>query len=84
MDFNYYRMTPSQKIIYKISRFFKNLGKNIAVFFINIFKAIIGFFVGIGRGFKVFALNFWHGDAMTKSSHVFMGLSHLFRGQIVR
>ena len=84
MDLNYYRMTPSQKIIYKISRFFKNLGKNIAGFFINIFKAIIGFFVGIGRGFKVFALNFWHGDAMTKSSHVFMGLSHLFRGQIVR
>ena len=84
MDLNYYRMTPSQKIIYKISRFFKNLGKNIAGFFINIFKAIIGFFVGIGRGFKIFALNFWHGDAMTKSSHVFMGLSHLFRGQIVR
>ena len=41
MDFNYYRMTPSQKIIYKISRFFKNLGKNIAGFFINIMLAIL-------------------------------------------
>ena len=84
MDLNYYRMTPSQKFIYKVSRFFKNIGKNTAGFFVRIYQAIIAFFVSIGRGCKEFGLNFWHGDALTKSSHVFVGLSHLFRGQIVR
>ena len=84
MDLNYYRMTPFRKIIYKISRFFKNIGTNIAGFFVRMFRAIVGFFVGIGRGFKEFGLNFWHGDALTKSSHLLVGLSHLFRGQVVR
>ncbi len=84
MDLGYYKMTPAQRVKHKISGFFKNFGKGIAGFFVNIFKAIIGFFATIGRGIKEFALNFWHGDALTKSSHLFIGLSHLFRGQIVR
>ena len=84
MDLNYYRMTPKQKLIYKVTNFFKNLGKNISSFFVRIFRAVVGFFCGIGRGFKEFGLNFWYGDALTKSSHLFIGLGHLFRGQIVR
>ena len=84
MDLDYYRMTPKQKIIHKTSNFFKNIGKGIAGFFVRIYKAILGFFIGIGRGIKDFALNFWHGDALTKSSHAIIGLSHLFRGQVVR
>ena len=84
MDLGYYKMTPSQRVKHKMSGFFKNIGKGFAGFFIRIFKAVIGFFVSIGRGVKEFALNFWHGDALTKSSHLFIGLSHLFRGQIVR
>ena len=84
MDLNYYKMTPGQRVIYKISRFFKNIGKGIAGFFVGIFRAIIGFFVGIGRGVKEFALRFYHGNALTKISHLFIGLSHLFRGQAVR
>ena len=84
MDLGYYKMTPSQRVKHKISGFFKNIGKGFAGFFIRIFKAIIGFFASIGRGVKEFALNFWHGDALTKSSHLFIGLSHLFRGQVVR
>ena len=84
MDLSYYKMTPSQRVKHKISGFFKNIGKGCAGFFIKIFKAVIGFFVSIGRGIKEFALNFWHGDALTKSSHLFIGLSHLFRGQVVR
>ena len=84
MDLSYYKMTPSQRVKHKISGFFKNIGKGFAGFFIRIFKAVIGFFVSIGRGIKEFALNFWHGDALTKSSHLFIGLSHLFRGQVVR
>jgi arabinogalactan oligomer/maltooligosaccharide transport system permease protein len=77
-------MTPRQRLVYKISNFFKNFGKGFAGFFVRIYKAIIGFFIGIGHGFKEFALNFWHGDALTKSSHAIIGLSHIFRGQIVR
>jgi len=84
MDLNYYKMTPLQRLIYKISSFFKNFGKNITGFFVKIYRAFIAFFVGIGRGFKEFGQNFWHGDALTKSSHIILGLSHLFRGQIVR
>ena len=84
MDLGYYKMTPSQRVKHKMSCFFKNIGKGFAGFFIRIFKAVIGFFVSIGRDIKEFALNFWHGDALTKSSHLFIGLSHLFRGQVVR
>ncbi len=84
MDLGYYKMTPGQRIVFKISSFFKNFGKGFVGLFVRIYKAIIGFFVGIGRGFKEFGLNFWHGDALTKSSHLVLGLGHLFRGQIVR
>jgi arabinogalactan oligomer/maltooligosaccharide transport system permease protein len=84
MDLSYYRMTPGQRFIYKISKFFKNFGRGFVGFFGRIFRAIAHFFVSIGRGFKEFGQNFWYGDALTKSSHAIMGLSHLFRGQIVR
>ena len=84
MDLSYYRMTPMQRFIHKISSFFKNFGKRIGGFLVGIFKAIVGFFVKIGKGCKEFGKNFWYGDSLTKASHVFMGLSHLFRGQIVR
>ena len=84
MDLGYYRMTPMQRFIHKFSSFFKNTGKGIADFFIRIYKAIIAFFVSVGRGFKEFGLNFWHGNALTKSSHLVLGLGHLCRGQIVR
>ena len=84
MDLGYYRMTPFQRIIHKSSQFFKNFGRGFVGFFARIFHAIIGFFVSIGRGFKEFGQNFWYGDALTKSSHLVMGLSHFARGQIVR
>lgn len=84
MDLNYYRMTPFQRFIRKTSLFFKNIGKNTAGFFVKIFRAFIGFFVKLGRGIKEFCLNFHHGDALTKASHLFVGLSHIFRGRTVR
>ena len=84
MDLGYYKMTPWQRFVYKISGFFKNVGKGIAGFFVRVFKAIISFIASIGRGFKDFALNFRHGDAITKSSHLVLGLGHRCRGQIVR
>ncbi len=84
MDLSYYQLTTGQRVKRKITSFFKNLGSSIGGFFVRIFKAIVGFFLGIGRGFKEFGQNFWYGDALTKSSHFVLGLSHLFRGQIVR
>ena len=84
MDLKYYKMTPSRRFFHRIGDFFKGIGKGIVGFFVGIFKAIVRFFVGVWRGVKEFALNFWHGDGLTKSSHVFIGLSHLFRGQPVR
>ena len=84
MDLNYYKMTPAQRLIHKVTGFFKSFGKGFAGFFVRIYKAIIGFFVGIGAGIKEFALNFYHGDALTKSSYFLIGLSHICRGQIVR
>ena len=33
MDLDYYRMTPGQRFIYKISQFFKNFGRGFAGFF---------------------------------------------------
>ena len=69
MDLGYYKMTPWQRIVCKISGFFKKIGKG---------------FARVGRGFKEFGMNFWHGDALTKSSHFVLGLGHIFRGQIVR
>ena len=84
MDLNYYKLTPLQRFTYKLSKFFKNLGKNIGNFFLGIYKAIIGFFVGIGVSVKEFGQNFWYGDGLTKTSHILMGASHLVRGQVVR
>ena len=84
MDLNYYRLSWFERIFYRIGIFFKNFGRGFCGFFARIYKAIISFFVGIGKGFKEFGLNFWRGDALTKASHAFMGLSHLFRGQVVR
>ena len=84
MDLSYYQLTPAQRFKKKVSSFFKNIGSNVRDFFVGIFKAIVAFFVSIGKGFKEFGLNFWHGDALTKSSYFVLGLSHMFRGQIVR
>ena len=84
MDLSYYRMTPWQRLIHKFTGFFKGLGRGFTGFFVRIYKALIGFFVKVGLGFKEFGQNFWYGDALTKTSHVFMGASHLFRGQRVR
>ena len=84
MDLNYYKLTPWKRFTYKLSKFFKNFGKNIGNFFLGIYKAIIGFFIGIYVSIKEFGQNFWYGDGLTKTSHLVLGASHLFRGQVVR
>nr|MBQ8890048.1 sugar ABC transporter permease [Clostridia bacterium] len=84
MDLSFYRMTPLQRFVHKAKSLFKNIGKGFVGFFVRIYRGVIAFFLSLGRGFREFFKNFWYGDALTKTSHLFIGLSHLFRGQIVR
>ena len=84
MDLKYYKMTPRQRFFCKIGSFFRGIGRGLVRFFVGIFRAVVAFFGGIGRGIKEFFLNFYHGNVLTKASHLFIGLSHLFRGQVIR
>ena len=64
--------------------FFVNLGKDLKGSCVNFAKNVKGFFVKLWEGIKNFGINFWKGDILTKSSYLFMGIGHIFRGQIVR
>ena len=84
MDFEYFKLTLPQKIIYKLKKFFGNFGGNVKKFFLSKLKKIGAFFLRIWERIKNFGLNFWQGDVLTKASYFLIGLGHVFRGQIVR
>ena len=84
MDLNYFKLPWYKKIIYNLSKFFKNLGREFVAFWRGLFKLIINFFVGCGKKIKEFALNFYQGNLTTKISYLFLGVGHFFRGQKVR
>ena len=84
MDLTYYKLSTGGKIVYKLKRFFRNLGSNIAGFFKGIFVAIVSFFRAFGLGIKNFAVNFYYGNWLTKTSYLVMGAGHVTRGQTVR
>ena len=84
MDINYYKLSAGGKFAYKFKQFFRNFGSNIAGFFKRIFMALASFFRSVGKGFKNFALNFYHGNVLTKLSYFIMGAGHVTRGQTVR
>lgn len=84
MDLNYFRLPWYKKITYNLSKFFKSFGQGFVEFWCNLFKIIAKFFVGCAKGVKDFALNFYHGDLLTKISYFFLGIGHFFRGQKVR
>lgn len=84
MDFDYYRLTGPQKLLYKIKRGAKGTARGFCNFWVKLAKAIIGFFVGIFNGVCNFFKNWWRGNVLTKISYVIMGTGHIFRGQIVR
>ena len=62
----------------------KNIRKNLKKLFVKIGHSIADFFISVGKHCKEFGMNFWYGDAITKSSHFVLGFSHILRGQIVR
>lgn len=84
MDLTYYKLSPFGKFLYKLKKFFRNIGGNTVDFFKKIFLAVGSFFCGIGRGIKNYFLNFIHGNALTKTSYLVMGSGHITRGQTVR
>ena len=84
MDLNYFKLPWYKKLIYNLSKFFKNLGHEFVAFWRGLFKIIINFFVGCGKKIKEFALNFYRGNLTTKISYLFLGVGHFFRGQKVR
>ena len=77
---NYHMMSGTQRFLYHLSIFFKNLPQNIKKFFVMVGKAIAGFFIGIIEGFANFGRTFYEGNAVTKLSFLIMGLSCLIYG----
>ena len=84
MNIKYYKLSWNKKIIYKISKFFKDIGKGFIEFWCRLARKIISIILSIGNAIKTFFANFVHGNLVTKLSYLFIGFGHLFRGQIVR
>ena len=84
MNFEIYKYSLPKRIFIRIKSFFKNIGIGFINFFINFGKSIKSLFSKINKGIKNFIYNFKNGNMLTKTSYFVMGLSHLFRGQIVR
>ncbi len=84
MDQEYYSLTGLQKFLYKLKRAFVNFGGDFCDFWVRLARGIVSVFVGIYTYFRDIALDWWHGNAITKLSYVAMGTGHLARGQLVR
>ena len=84
MDFEIYKYSAFKRFLIRAGRFFKGLGTGFVNFFINLGKLFVSLFVKLFAAIKSFGQNFVKGNILTKASYLFMGLSHLFRGQIVR
>lgn len=84
MDFEIYKYSAFKRFLIRVGRFFKGLGTGFVNFFINLGKLFVSLFVKLFAAIKSFGLNFVKGNILTKASYLIMGLSHFFRGQIVR
>lgn len=84
MDLNYFKLPWYKKILYKISHFFKGIGKGFINFWISLAKGFLEIIKKIGKSIKNFGISFYKGNIVTKLSYIFLGLGHIFRGQIVR
>lgn len=84
MNFEIYKYSLQKRIMLRLKAFFKNIGMGFINFFINLGKGIKSLFSKINKGIKNFIFNFINGNLLTKASYFVMGLSHFFRGQIVR
>ena len=83
-DLTYYKLTFSQRIGYRLKKFFKGVPSGFKNFWVNLGKKIGGFFVDLGHDIRSFAKGFIDGDLFTKGSYALMGLGHVSRGQIVK
>ncbi|HBD06246.1 MAG TPA: sugar ABC transporter permease [Firmicutes bacterium] len=80
----YVQLSPKEKIKYKFTSFFKNLGHGFINFFVNLYFRLIRFFKGLGRSFKEVGYAFKHGNVFTKLSFLFLGVGHMASGQIIK
>ena len=84
MNFEIYKYSLPKRFFIKVKTFFKNIGISFINFFIKLKKLIKNLILKLNNGIKNFIYNFIKGSILTKSSYFIIGLSHLFRGQIVR
>jgi len=80
----YVQLSPKEKIKYKFTNFFSNLGHSFINFFVNLYYRIIRFFKGLGRSFKEVGYAFKHGNIFTKLSFLFLGVGHMASGQVIK
>jgi arabinogalactan oligomer/maltooligosaccharide transport system permease protein len=84
LDIKYYKLSWHKKIIYKISKLLKDIGKGFIDFWRLLIRKTISIILGTGNVIKLFFINFIDGSLITKLSYLFIGIGHLFRGQIFR
>ena len=81
---DYLCLTPKDQILFKINTYFKNFGYNFCHFWVRLGLWFLNFFKKIGRCFKNLGYAFKNGDIYTKISFIFLGVSHIRRGQITK
>ncbi len=84
MDLEYYRLSAGQRVAYKAKNAFKGIGKGFVGFWSGIGKKIAKSAKGFATSVKEIVTDWYRGDIITKASYLFMGVGHIFRGQIVR
>ncbi len=84
MDLNYYRLTPWQKLVYRLKAFLGGLGRGFCNLRVKLARKIAIFFVGIWHKIRDIGLGWARGDVITKTSYAIMGFGHFTRGQTVR
>lgn len=84
MDLNYYKLTATQKILYKLKRAAKSVAQGFVGFWTGLARGVARFFTGAAKGIGGFFQRWWRGDIITKISYFLMGFGHVCRGQVVR
>ena len=81
---DYCALPPFNQFLYNIYSTFFKVVFGLWNFIKNVAKGFVNFFVKIGKAFYNMFLSFKYGDAYTKVSFLFPGVSHIKRGQIIK
>lgn len=80
----YIALSSKDQFRYKTISFLKGLGNGFVGFFVSIGMFFVNLYKKLCRSFKEIKYAFVKGDIWTKLSFVFLGTSHIARGQIVK